>query len=271
MKRTASTRTLTLCMAAMLVATCVHAQTSRRNPVHRVGIAMPSPVEFSHTDHFAREIYYMGEGVYHTTLKNTTGRADTFRIEVANDILPDGVGSYDWVTFYCDSGGICHFGPWDYVLEPGEAEVFDVHLIDNVGTTQGMALTTLTATWGRESVSVSFATFVDLPSILLVDDDAGASYETYLEESVEAAGYEARTWDADGLGRPKLDQLSFVSDGPLDDRERFRVLHRRCGRAEDDGLSGRRREPAAGEHGVPVEPERDEHVHRGLPARLGLG
>jgi hypothetical protein len=199
---------LTLCLAAMLVATCAHAQTSRRDPVHNVGIAMPSPVKFSHTDHFAREIYYFGEGVYHTTLRNTTGRADTFRLNVVNEIVPDGLGSFDWLAFYCDTSGACHFGPWDYVLEAGESEVFDVHLIDNVGTTQGMALTTLTATWNRDATSVSFATFVDLPSILLVDDDAGASYETYLEESVDACGYEARTWDADGLGRPKSGQLS---------------------------------------------------------------
>ncbi len=208
MKRMASTRTLALSVAAMLVATCAHAQTSRRDPVHNVAVAMPSPVKFSHTDHFAREIYYMGEGVYHTTLRNTTGRADTFRLDVVNDVVPDGLGPYDWMAFYCDSGGACHFGPWDYVLEAGESEVFDVHLLDNVGTTRGMALTKVTATWGRESTGVSFATFVDLPSILLVDDDAGASYETYLEESVDACGYEARTWDAYELGRPRSDQLS---------------------------------------------------------------
>jgi hypothetical protein len=203
-----STVIITLCLAATMAATCAFAQTSRRDPEHRVAIAIPSPVKFTHTDRFASEIGYLGEGIYHTTLKNTTGRADTFRMEVANDIIPEGLGAYDWIIFYCDSGGVCHFGPWDYVLEAGEAEVFDVHLIDYVGTTQGMALTTLTTTWGRESTSMSFATFVDLPSILLVDDDQGASYETYLEGSVDASGYAARTWDADALGRPGLDLLS---------------------------------------------------------------
>jgi hypothetical protein len=192
----------------MLVATCASAQTTRRDPEHNVAVSLPRPVSFSHTNRFATEIFYMGEGVYHTTLRNTTGRVDTFRMSVSNDVLPDGLGPYDWIGYYCDSGGSCHYGPWDYVLGPDEAEVFDVHLFDAVGNTQGMALTRLTASWGSDSTSISFATFVDLPSILLVDDDAGASYESYVAESVDSCGYKARTWDAAAMGRPTLGQLS---------------------------------------------------------------
>jgi hypothetical protein len=112
------------------------------------------------------------------------------------------------VGFYCDSGGACHFGPWEYVLAPGAAETFDVHVLDNVGTVQGMALTTLSAAGATDSTAVSFATFVDLPSILLVDDDDGATYETYLQTAIEDVGLAARLWDADALGRPGSGQLS---------------------------------------------------------------
>jgi len=200
-------RILLLCTAAMLAANCAAANVERRDPEHRLAVALPSPVQFSRTDTYAREVYYFADATYHTVFRNTTGKVDTFRMDIENEIVPEGLGMFDWLAQYCDTGGACHFGPWDYVLQPGEAETFDVHLQDNVGTTQGMALTTLTATWGRESTSVSFATFVDLPSVLLLDDDGGASHETYLAEAVEDAGYWARPWDADEMGRPGLEQL----------------------------------------------------------------
>jgi hypothetical protein len=174
---------------------------------------MPDPFnsELGHTDHYAAEIGYMGEAVYHTVLENTGVMLDTITVNIAHDIIPDGLGPYDWVGFYCDTSGACHFGPWDYVLAPAQKETFDVHVLDNVGTVRGMALTTVTATSnGDPSVTCgeSFATFVDLPSILLVDDDGGASTETYLETALNDTGYAAMVWDADLNGRPSLARLN---------------------------------------------------------------
>ena len=174
---------------------------------------MPNPFDnrFVQTDLRAREIGYGGEAIYHTVLENTGVMTDTITLDITNEILPDGLGAWDWVGFYCDSEGACHFGPWDYVLAPGETELFDVHLMDNVGTVQGMALTTLTVTSNRDATSLStesFATFVNVPSILLVDDDAGASHETYLETALGDTGYTARVWDASAKGRPDLTELS---------------------------------------------------------------
>lgn len=165
-------------------------------------------LDFTWTDHHAREIDYLGEAIYHTILENTDTVADTVTVDIVHDILPDGLGPYDWTGFYCDTDGACHFGPWDYVLEPGAAETFDVHVLDNVGDVRGMALTTLSAAGATDTAYVSFATFVDLPSILLVDDDAGATHETYLQTAIEDVGLAARSWDADVLGRPGLGQLS---------------------------------------------------------------
>ena len=164
--------------------------------------------EFTWADHYASEIDYFGEAISHTILENTGVATDTITVDIEHEIVPDGVGPYDWIGFYCDTSGACHFGPWDYVLEPGAAETFDVHILDNVGNVQGMALTTLSAAGATDTATVSFATFVDLPSILLVDDDAGGTYETYLQTAIEDVGLAARSWDADALGRPGLGQLS---------------------------------------------------------------
>jgi thiol-disulfide isomerase/thioredoxin len=174
---------------------------------------MPEPYgnQLVDTDTYAQEISYFGEAVYSTTLENTGVMGDTITVSVAHEILPDGLGQFDWVCFFCDSSGTCYFNPWDYYLEPGESEVFDVHVVDGVGNTQGMALTTITAASKGDPSAVStesFATFVELPSIMLVDDDGGASHETYLETAITDTGYAARVWDAAADGRPTLDMLN---------------------------------------------------------------
>ncbi|MBN2566206.1 MAG: hypothetical protein JXB46_10900, partial [Candidatus Eisenbacteria bacterium] len=174
---------------------------------------MPEPYgnRIAHTDVYAQEIGYFGEAVYHTVLENTGVMGDTITVDVAHEIVPDGLGPYDWIGFFCDTDGICHFDAWDYYLEPCEAETFDVHVIDGIGTVRGMALTTLSAvSKGDPSFmsTESFATFVDMPSILLVDDDGGTTHETYLETALADTGYTARVWDTHAKGRPTLDMLT---------------------------------------------------------------
>ncbi len=173
---------------------------------------MPAPFSnsFGHADRYAVEIDYLGEAIYHIVLENTGVMSDVITVDIGHDIIPDGLGSWDWVAFYCDTDGACHFGPWDFVLEPAAKETFDVHILDNVGHTQGMALTTLSATSTSDPSmmsSESFATFVDLPSVLLVDDDGGASDETYLETALTDTGYTAMVWDAEVRGRPCMTRL----------------------------------------------------------------
>jgi hypothetical protein len=96
------------------------------------------------------------------------------------------------------------------VLAPAERETLEVHIMDVVGTTRGMALTTLSGTSNGDASIVSgesFATFVDMPSILLVDDDGGESHETYLETALTDTGYAARVWDVAADGTPTLTRL----------------------------------------------------------------
>jgi hypothetical protein len=56
--------------------------------------------------------------------------------------------------------------------------------------------------------SETLTAFAATPSLMLVDDDNGASYETYMEAALDSAGYPCRLWDADSLGRPGPVQLA---------------------------------------------------------------
>lgn len=161
-------------------------------------------------DH-AEDIDYGGTATYNATLTNTGAVPDTITVSFNQDILPDGIGPTDWESAYREAGGVWMTTPSDFVLDSDEQIDLEVRLIDNVGTTKGMALTTLTAVsaGNAEATDVSsFATFVDQVSILLVDDDEGATSETYLETALADTGITARVWDASVLGRPTLEELS---------------------------------------------------------------
>ncbi len=156
------------------------------------------------TDMVASEIEPGGSAIYVTTVKNTGDGTDTVTVDISHDVLPDGVTDFDWFANYCDES-ICHIGPWDYVLGPGETQLLDVHMDDFIGTATGMSVMTLTAVSNGDpgvDAAQTYATFVGAPSILLVDDDGGASDETYMETAVEDAGYSAYPWDRDSDGEP---------------------------------------------------------------------
>lgn len=174
---------------------------------------MPDPYHnaFTHTDRFASEIALSGEASYETVLKNTGVMLDTITVDIAHDLLPGGIGEWDWIAYFEDSSGLPHYTAWDCVLEPGESETLAVYIDDVVGTTTGMAVSTLSATSNGDPEIVStetYATFVNTRSILIVDDDGGQSYETYLQNAVADTGEFAHTWDADAAGRPPLDVLT---------------------------------------------------------------
>ncbi len=168
-------------------------------------------VEFT-TEIYAYEMDYGGESTFYTVLTNTGTETDVITVDITQDELPDGVGSFDWFANYCDTNGTCHFGPWDYTLAPGQAETFDVHVIDNLGTAEGMALTTLHATSNGDTlvaITESYGTFIEVPSVLIVDDDGGAGDETYIETAVADAGFSGRRYDPETEldGYPTLDML----------------------------------------------------------------
>jgi hypothetical protein len=174
---------------------------------------MPDPYNnrFVHTDRKATEIDVFGEAMYHTFIENSGVFPDTITVSFQHVELPDGIGTFDWAAFYCDSSGTCYFGPHDYVLAPGESESLEVHVLDSVGHTTGMAVSELTAVNANDPLSIStvlFTTFVGEPSILVVDDDGGAAFESYLETALTDTGYVFQSWDTAARGRVDLVELT---------------------------------------------------------------
>jgi M6 family metalloprotease-like protein len=160
---------------------------------------------------YATEVDCGGCAEYTATLRNWKALTDTVTVSIEQESLPEGVLPTDWVASYREPGGVWTTDPSDLVLAPGEEKDFEVRMLDDLGTGTGMALTTLSAIGfgdARAGATVSFATFVDIPSVLLVDDDNFGSFETHLETAIDSAGYAAHTWDAGARGRPTLEQMS---------------------------------------------------------------
>lgn len=167
---------------------------------------MPPPYDLHiASPHYAEEVDYYGEAIYTAYVENRGTATDTVTMNITQAELPDGVSSWDWFAQYCSTNGTCYFGPSDFVLDPGEIDTFYIHMGDYLGNVQGRAVTDFTAQSNGEPsilLTESYGTFVDLPSILLVDDDGGASYETYLESALADTGFPAMVWDISSRGRP---------------------------------------------------------------------
>jgi hypothetical protein len=160
---------------------------------------------------YANEIGYGGSATYTATLKNWAPVEDDATIGVAHDVLPDGVDPSDWVAEFREAGGAWQTGTAVVTLSPGEEKPFEVRVTDNLGTVAGMAATTLSAQSSVDPASdaaVSFGTFIEVPSVLIVDDDGGDTYETHLQTALADTGYAAITLDTNGGVRPSLAHLS---------------------------------------------------------------
>jgi hypothetical protein len=113
-----------------------------------------------------------------------------------------------WDVSICVEG-VCVSNVGEAYLAVGDTAEFYVQVLP-WDFPPGMASMVLTCSYRNApgvTASIPLAAFADLPSILLVDDDAGASYETYMETAVEAAGYKAHVYDADTYGRPTAARL----------------------------------------------------------------
>ena len=148
---------------------------------------------------------------YGVTLVNCGSQMGTAEVDIAHECLPDGVDPSEWVASYRQVGGVWLTAPSEFVLGPGEEVQLEVRVEDTIGTVPGMDVSCLTATCMSDpdvTNSVSLATFFDTPSILIVDDDNGSDNQVYLETALSDTGYPGHVWDADGRGRPTLEQLS---------------------------------------------------------------
>ena len=160
---------------------------------------------------YASEIDYSGTATYTASLTNTGTAVDTITVSVAQEELPGGVSSTDWEANYREAGGTWMTAPAEFVLDPSETVDFEVRVIDNIGTVEGMCVTTLTSTSGgnptRSAVS-TYATFVEALSILLVADDMGWGNESHWETALDLNGYTQMTWVTEDRGRPTYEMLS---------------------------------------------------------------
>jgi hypothetical protein len=168
---------------------------------------MPPPYAFNlASDKFAEEIDFWGDAQFHVNITNTGALADSVTLNIAWQFPPE-VGPYEWIANYCDTTGACFMGPHKYFLNPGDELPITVHIQDFVGTVSGMGLATLSVTSKgdpTQTKSEMYSAFIDLPSILLVDDDNGATLETYFQSALDDSGrgYPSMVYDAKIKGRP---------------------------------------------------------------------
>lgn len=174
---------------------------------------MMSPYDFSiAATEFAKEINYYGQSSFETFITNTGMVPDTLTVDLETE-YPAGV-TWEYLGSYCDTLGNCYYEPFaahDFPLDAGETMKITVYMADNAGSIPGLGLVTLLGTSKGDpgvGFSETFATFVEYPSVLLVDDDGGAAHETELETALTDNGLVPHVWDASVDGRPSADRLS---------------------------------------------------------------
>jgi hypothetical protein len=156
-----------------------------------------APYDFEFTASlFAVEDTLWAPEEFDLVIENTGTMTDTIDLVVTKTTPPG------WSTGLCIAGK-CIGNSGYVVLGPGGTEDLSI-LVFNRGMPE-MGLAHITGTMrGDPGVTKmeTFATFILVPSILLVDDDAGGTYETYMDAALDSAGYDAHVWDADARGRP---------------------------------------------------------------------
>ncbi|MFH1501979.1 MAG: M6 family metalloprotease domain-containing protein [Candidatus Eisenbacteria bacterium] len=160
---------------------------------------------------YALESSRMATVAYAVTLLNPGNQAGTAEVEIAFESLPDGVGPTDWIVSFREVGGPWLTTPTIFSLGAAEEVELEVRVEDTIGTVEGMAVAGLTGTSTSDpdaTNTCSFATFFDVPSILIVDDDNGAANEAYLETALADTGYSGHVHDANSRGRPTAARLS---------------------------------------------------------------
>jgi len=169
-----------------------------------LGSQASASFDFELTGHvYAMYVWYWYPTAFESVIENTGSEADTIDLVLTKNFPGGG-----WFGDIC-VGGVCIPDPAIVVLDPGQVEDLSVEMF--VGPSQGVGEIILTATSRgnpANSVQETYTAFAGVPSIMLVDDDNGADYETYMLAAIDSAGYEVRHWDADSLGRPGEDQLN---------------------------------------------------------------
>lgn len=152
---------------------------------------------------YAAEAWLYEIAHVHIRIENTGTEADTVDLEVVNTNLP-----VTWFTSICINGA-CPY-PAYIILAPGQSDTIDVDVY--VAEEQDMGTLYFQGTSrgdpGVNKTVGEFAVFCAQSSVLLVDDDNGGAYETYLETALAGAGYLSHVHNASLVGRPDAVRLS---------------------------------------------------------------
>jgi hypothetical protein len=164
------------------------------------GICAPYDFEFT-ADTYANEDTLWGPQEFYLVIENTGTNLDTIDLLVTVD-APTG-----WSGMLCIDGR-CVGAAGEVILAPTGTENLSVLVFNRGMPEMGLGIITGTMRTGGVVKDEVFAAFISVPSILLVDDDAGATYETYMDAALDSAGYDAHVWDADARGRPGAARLA---------------------------------------------------------------
>ncbi|HVP57981.1 MAG TPA: FlgD immunoglobulin-like domain containing protein [bacterium] len=152
---------------------------------------------------YAQEVGQGAVATFTTYIQNTGTQADTIRLSISASLPAM------WSADLCFRGKC--IGPGvvgKMYLTPGQLDSLTVDFF--TGFTQNMGKVTLTGTM-KSAPGVShteiYATWTELPSILLVDDDDDNNYQTYLVNALAANGYPVQVWDTTLLGVPNQVRL----------------------------------------------------------------
>jgi hypothetical protein len=167
-----------------------------------VSVAVAAQYDFEFTaDVYADEDTLWAPEYYDLLIRNTGTTADTIDLVVTKEAPPG------WSAGLCIHGMCIGTTGWVY-LGPNETEDLSVQVYNRGVAEMGLANITGTMRAGDVTKEETFATFILVPSILLVDDDAGGTYETYMDAALDSAGYDAHVWDAAARGRPGAARLA---------------------------------------------------------------
>jgi len=189
--------------ANVWVATFIEKTVAPRLIVNAQNMRAPYGVGMT-PESYAAEIPLLGTARYFVNVKNTGAMPDSITFSITPE-FPGEVGPYEWIALYCDPDYICWMGPHTYYFGAGEVKRFSVEIYDYIGTVSGLGLVTLNVvSKGNPALTAgsTFAAFVNEPSILIVDDDGGAAYQTHLQQAVLDNGYTPLIWNTTTKGRP---------------------------------------------------------------------
>ena len=148
------------------------------------------------TQDYAIETSYWGVAMFKTVCQNTGTQGDSIVFQLTQSL------SAGWFGDFCLRGR-CYFQRATLYFAPGQIDTIDVEVfVDDVSDIGLMTLTGTMKSATTETHSETYGTWNQLPSVLIVDDDAGQNYQTYLANALVAAGYPGRVYDANTLGRP---------------------------------------------------------------------